>query len=686
MRTPTRLLALALGSACLSGQEPLAEPGPLLELLSTPVEVAARGLKQKLPDAPAIVSVITGEEIREMGYRSVAEALESVPGFYVINDFLAPNLGVRGVSGGLRAYSRIVKVLIDGQPVSFRSDTTNFLGPELIPMGAVERIEVVRGPASSLYGANAFLGVISIVTRRKDGRSESGGVQVGASFPGGNAMGELLYSLEEARWRMMVAASGEDTDRSGYRLPASSPILLTNPELASVESRGDISRPRSLLLNAQFQASETLALDLLGHFSRLDSRAEFLDFGTLSPENRVAVDNGFLRLKARAELGERLSLSGSVAYADGGPSAQERLNSGSSTSYPRRDVGYTGVDAVLEIQYLARERDSLVVGLDHSSESQQLMTVYTVNSATGFQTAADEIQGHKTFANLGAYAQYVFYPLQGVGFTGNLRSDRHNIYGRNTTYRLGLVLTPRQGLYGKFLYGTSFKAPAAIQLYAQPLFGGDVLGNPELRPESARTLEAEVGWGLGDRFALSLNAFKNKVKDKVELLPAGLNEVPMNSGLQDSGGVEAQAQLRLGTSQTLTGSIAWQKTDAHMPDPFRGEIVAPSAMYPSLTGHLRWHLSLPRNHSLSLVARYCSERRATDSNIRENILHAYALPACTLLDATWSHTWRSRSGGQLHLMGGVRNLLDRQNTEPGFGGVDIPGAKRELRLSFGYEF
>lgn len=209
------------------------------------MEAAARGLRQKRPDAPAIVSVVTGEEIREMGYRSVAEALESVPGLYGINDFLAPNLGVRGISGGLRAYSRIVKVLIDGQPVSFRSDTTNFLGPELIPMEAVERIEVVRGPASSLYGANAFLGVVSIVTRRREGGTESGGLQVRASLPGGHAGGEMLYGLEGSRWRMLVAASADDADRSGYRLPASSPLLLTNPELGSLESRNDISRPEA---------------------------------------------------------------------------------------------------------------------------------------------------------------------------------------------------------------------------------------------------------------------------------------------------------------------------------------------------------------------------------------------------------------------------------------------------------
>ena len=109
-------------------------------------------------------------------------------------------------------------------------------------------------------------------------------------------------------------------------------------------------------------------------------------------------------------------------------------------------------------------------------------------------------------------------------------------------------------------------------------------------------------------------------------------------------------------------------------------------MYPSLTAHLRWQFRLPQGHSLSLVARYASMRRATDSNIRENVIHAYALPAYTLLDATWNRVWRGQAGAQFRLRASVRNLLDQRYAEPGFGGVDIPGTKREFRLSFGFEF
>src|SRR4030095_16915571 len=97
-----------------------------------------------------------------------------VPGLYCIDDYVTADCGVRGISGGERGYSKVLKVMIDGQPVSFRADTTSFLGPELVPIDLVERIEVVRGPVSALYGANAFFGAVNVITRRAEDGTRAG--------------------------------------------------------------------------------------------------------------------------------------------------------------------------------------------------------------------------------------------------------------------------------------------------------------------------------------------------------------------------------------------------------------------------------------------------------------------------------------------------------------------------------
>ncbi|MBM3271024.1 MAG: TonB-dependent receptor plug domain-containing protein [Candidatus Sericytochromatia bacterium] len=133
--------ALAADSAEDEGAESLS----LGELLGVNV-VSATKAAQSLREAPAIMDVITDRDLRERGYASVAEALQAVPGFCVLFDYVNYNVGVRGISSGMRAWSRILKVMIDGQSVALRVDSTNFLGPELIPLSAIKRIEIIRAP------------------------------------------------------------------------------------------------------------------------------------------------------------------------------------------------------------------------------------------------------------------------------------------------------------------------------------------------------------------------------------------------------------------------------------------------------------------------------------------------------------------------------------------------------------
>ena len=151
------------GTAAAPADEGLAD---LEDLLETRVETSiASKVAESVEEAPSIVTVITDVEIRRWGYRSVGEALEHVVGFYLLDDHTIPNLAVRGIGGGLGGESGLIKVMIDGHSVAYRYTGGNWLGVELVPLALVERIEIVRGPASSLYGADAFLGAVNIVTR-----------------------------------------------------------------------------------------------------------------------------------------------------------------------------------------------------------------------------------------------------------------------------------------------------------------------------------------------------------------------------------------------------------------------------------------------------------------------------------------------------------------------------------------
>src|SRR4051812_47839717 len=197
----------------------------LKNLLDTPVDVwTAAKMAQKQYEAPAVITTVTREQIAVWGYRSVAEVLSHLLGFYVVDDHTSPNLAIRGISGGLQADSSIIKVLIDGHAISFRSTGGNGLGPELIPLSAVERLEIVRGPASALFGADAFLGVVNIRTRT--GKTVDGATAwLSAGRVGEKLAGDLDVStgMELGNLDVLVALRRSTQDLSGLALPASSP-------------------------------------------------------------------------------------------------------------------------------------------------------------------------------------------------------------------------------------------------------------------------------------------------------------------------------------------------------------------------------------------------------------------------------------------------------------------------------
>src|SRR6185436_3680385 len=126
----------------------------------------ASGFKQKVTEAPASITIITSDDIQKYGYRTLADILRNVPGFYVSNDRNYSYLGVRGY--GLPGdYNSRITLLVDGHRLNDNIFDAALLGTEFpVDVDLIDRVEVIRGPNSSLYVASAFLGVINIITKR----------------------------------------------------------------------------------------------------------------------------------------------------------------------------------------------------------------------------------------------------------------------------------------------------------------------------------------------------------------------------------------------------------------------------------------------------------------------------------------------------------------------------------------
>jgi len=130
--------------------------------------VSASRYEQRVTDAPASVTVISADEIRKYGYRTLADIVRSIPGMYVSNDRNYNYLGIRGINRP-GDYSSRVLLLIDGHRLNDNIYDTAAIGTEFpLDIDLIDHIEFVRGPGSSLYGSNAFLGIINVFTRQSD--------------------------------------------------------------------------------------------------------------------------------------------------------------------------------------------------------------------------------------------------------------------------------------------------------------------------------------------------------------------------------------------------------------------------------------------------------------------------------------------------------------------------------------
>ena len=165
------------------GQNPHAPPDladmSLEELMLIDVDsvYGASGFKQKVTEAPASVTIITSEDIQRYGYRTLADILRNVQGFYVTYDRNYSYLGVRGY-GLPGQYNSSIALLIDGHRLNDNIFDGALIGTEFpLDVDLIDRVEVIRGPNSSLYVASAFLGVINIITKQRAGfaKCERGG-------------------------------------------------------------------------------------------------------------------------------------------------------------------------------------------------------------------------------------------------------------------------------------------------------------------------------------------------------------------------------------------------------------------------------------------------------------------------------------------------------------------------------
>ena len=671
--------------------------------LINPVVTTATKDSRRVEEAPSIISVITRQEFVDWGYSSVAEAVQSLVGIYVVDDHRLPNIGVRGISAGLQGDSSIIKVLINGAPVAFRSTSGNWLGPELIPLSLLDHIEVVRGPASALYGADAFLGVINIITRDAANTWLDGRVGLNRLTTNATVGSDVDVSLatKQKDLHVTLGVRMENEDRGGLSLPDSSPA----PQRPSYDPNRKTSpaaahASRVGMARLQYDFTPAVKLTATGYISTHDFIDEYASIyqllGGRDDQGRPSFNltsqyQGYANLQLNAKVSETVDLTALATYFYGYNFAADRLEVGSPLYYVHRDLGFSGAEASLEARWQTLESLTLTAGVGVSYDDERTLNNIFVAKQPGVAGAnaganIDSLSSHQArvgLVNPGVYGQAVWtIDPKYLTLSGGIRYDYHNIYKSQPSWRLAAVSLPFDKFSFKALYGSAFKAPQPLLLYSVPSHSGDIVGNPGLNPQRVQTFEVQGTYRPVPFVSIASSVAYSLLIDKAEFIPAGQYSVAANVGRLDSISWESRAQLRLPQEWQAFASFELQSTQRHAEDTTLTNFSSKNVIYPPYQvrgGVIHW---FKQAHLSAMVsAAWVSARRATDQNAALKG-RSYDLPSYVDLSAqiaTYDLHWVNDTTTQIALVG--RNLLGSTAGEAGFNGVDYPHMPRTFLLN-----
>ncbi len=631
----------------------------LEQLMDVRVVYAASKYEQTTLAAPAAVTVITAEEIREFGYRSVADILNGVRGFFTTYDRNYSYVGVRGF-GRPGDYNSRLLLLIDGYRINDNLYDAAQIGPELsLDVDLIERVEVVRGPSSSLYGTSAFFGVINVITRtarEMPGLAGRVGVASWDTFEGAVDYGRVWGE------RGSILVSGSGWDSGGQN--------LFYPEFDTPANNDGVAENADYESGARFRASGG-AGDWTFEAQR-GSREKGIPTGAF---NTVFGDTRTRTVDAQTYLSARW-----IHTLPGAVDLEARL------AYNRYDYhGYYVLDyGTPGSPFLVVNNDTAVgewwtadVQAAHRFGAHQRLTgggEYRLNTRQDQRNydIADYLDDERTSDVLGLYVEDEIAWGRQVTLNLGLRHDQYDTFGGTTNPRVAVIWTPAPHTALKFLFGRAFRAPNNFELYYNDN-GVSEKGNPDLQPETIRTTEFVLERFLNERILLTGAAYSYQIGDLISetLDPSDGLLVFENVSEVRSRGLELEIEARLAKGMHARFSWATQSTR----DETTGASLTNS---PRNLGKLQ--LAVPSwdgRITTGIEMLYVSDR----ATLQDHTAAAHMLMNLTV-------TGRLRDG-RMEIQGSIYNLPGIDYADPGSGEHvqdTIPQNDRNYRVVLRYRF
>ncbi len=536
----------------------------------------ASGTKQPIARAPSVATVITAEDIAAIGAADIDEVLETVPGLHVSRSSTGYN-PIYTIRGIYTQYNPQVLMLVNGIPITGVTYGDRSLIWGGMPVENISRIEVIRGPGSALYGADAFSGVINIITKTS---ADQNGTQLGlrvGSFNSRDAWlqyGGLLSDYKVAGYlraghtdgqKRIIASDAQSFFDSIFGTTASLAPGPVNVGRDAIDGRIDLSRDK-WRLRAGFQQRDNVETGA-GVASALDPQGK--NFGRRISTDLTYQDANFARdldLTAQTSylyITEQSDLTLFPPGANFGSGAFPNGVIGNPYKWERHlRFNLSAVYSGLQKHKLRFGTGTQNDDLYRIQETKNFSTpapgaLVPLGSVMDVTDTAPFMRPHSRRVNY-VYAQDEWAFTRDWYLTAGVRQDHYSDFGNTINPRLALVWETAYNLTSKVIYGRAFRPPSFSELYAINNPVG--LGNPTLKPETNESYELAFAWQATSALQANLNLFRYQMKDIlrfVQDISTGISTA-QNSGRQHGQGMEVELVWDASQTLRLSGNYARQ--------------------------------------------------------------------------------------------------------------------------------
>lgn len=661
----------------------------------------ATGSQQLIAKAPAVASVITAKQIRTMGATDLDQVLETVPGLHVGVRAAGynPIYTFRGINAELNPQ---ILMLINGIPISnlFHGDRNLVWGG--MPVNAISRVEIIRGPGSAVYGADAFAGVINVITKNA---GDIDGTEVGLRAGSYNTRDIwLLHSNAwgEAELAFTLEYHNTDGQDEVIDVDAQTPLDQVFGTSASL-APGSVNLSRDnidMRLDVTYRNWQVRAgLQRREDWGNGAGVAQALDSNNRYKSDRWNLD----AIYRNASLTQNWSMTAQISYLDTSQEVEEDLRifpPGTNLGFGVLDDGLVGNPEVYERHYRANVSafyqgfESHKIRLGSGAYYGDLHKIretknFGIDPATGLPLPPNSplvdvsdtpfaFIPEENRKNYYAFIQDEWKFSNDWELTAGARVDDYSDFGSTVNPRLALVWSAKHNLTGKLLLGRAFRAPS----FAETLNVNNPvsLGNPDLDPETIQSYELAVDYRASESTHYQINIFSYTWDDIILFVPdenGSGNSTAQNAGKQTGHGIEFEASWRPTANLQLNGNYAYQQSTNEDND----EDAANSPQQ-QIYAQLNWEF-IPHWH-INTQVNWVMDRKREPGDNRPDI-DDYRQVDFTLSRRGSSDNWNFSLA--------ARNLFDSDIREPSLAGApaaaipnDLPLAGRHYFVELGYSF